>query len=356
MTRALAGVVCCLCCLLAGCAWTGSDEAEAPTTTAVRAPSARWIAYADHPRDEVWIARLDGRGKRRLVRGGAPAVSPDGRWVVFAARLGEFGVSYGDLWIVAASGGRPRLLVRGTGAPVWSPDSTRVAALQPLTLTSAALLSIEVESGKATTVARGSIHGWSFSPTGDEIAYARAEWSEWGELREDVDIYVANAEGGDGRRVTDDGDSAYPVWGPHAIAFARLVPFRGWGAHEIWLVQPDGSRRRLLTKTPRGLLASGIVGLRPIAWSADGRALLTALANEFGGPPYVVDVPTGRVRGVGAYSYHAWPAGLSRDGRAVLVADTGVELSRHTRIEIVPLDGSAPRVLARFAGDPSWNA
>jgi hypothetical protein len=62
------------------------------------------------------------------------------------------------------------------------------------------------------------------------------------------------------------------------------------------------------------------------------------------------------VRAVGEYSYHAWPAGLSRDGRTVLVADSGVELTRATRIEIVPLDGGAPRVLARFAGEPGWNA
>ena len=156
--------------------------------------------------------------------------------------------------------------------------------------------------------------------------------------------------------MTHDGDSVDPVWGPDAIAFTRLVPHRGWGAHEIWLVRPDGSGRRLLTKTPGALLGSGIVGLRPIEWSADGRVLLAALANEFGGPPYVVDARTGRVRSAGDYSYHAWPAGLSRDGRAVLVADSSVELTRHTRIELVPLDGRAPRVLARFAGDPSWNA
>ena len=176
MKRALAAV---FCCLLAGCAWTDSREAEPPATTeATQAPVARWMAYADYRRDEVWIARPDGRGKRRLVRGGSPAVSPNGRWVVFAARLGEPNVSYGDLWIVASSGGRPRLLSRGTGAPVWSPDSARVAAFQPLTPRSAALLSIDITTGTARTVARGSIHGWSFSPSGDEIAYARGNWSD----------------------------------------------------------------------------------------------------------------------------------------------------------------------------------
>jgi hypothetical protein len=36
--------------------------------------------------------------------------------------------------------------------------------------------------------------------------------------------------------------------------------------------------------------------LGPGRWSSDGRALLAALANEFGGIPYAVDPQTGAVR------------------------------------------------------------
>jgi Tol biopolymer transport system component len=149
------------------------------------------------------------------------------------------------------------------------------------------------------------IQDWSFSPRGDEIAFTRG--APFGT----VDIYIANAEGGGERRVTDDGQSAYPVWGPREIAFARIVPYRGWGAHEIWLVRPDGRGSRLLTKTPHALLGQGIVGLVPVAWSANGEALLAALANEFGEVPYAVDPKNGSVHRIGDYSYYASPDGLN---------------------------------------------
>jgi Tol biopolymer transport system component len=245
---------------------------------------------------------------------------------------------------------RPRLLVRATIKPVWSPDSKRVAALQNLHDRRRALLSIAIASAESTTVARGAIDDVSFSPRGDEIAYAR------GAVFDNVDIYVADADGGgDERRVTDDGQSAYPVWGPHELAFARIVPYRGWGAHELWLMGPDGRGRRLLTKTPPSLLGQGIVGLVPVAWSADGRALLAALANEFGGIPYAVDPQTSSVRRIGNYSYHAWPRGVSRDGRFVLVSDDGYGSTQRTRIEVVRYPGGEGRVIARHADDASWN-
>jgi Tol biopolymer transport system component len=252
--------------------------------------------------------------------------------------------------LVATAGGRPRLLARSTGTPVWSPDSRRLAVLQRLDERRTALLGIDVETGGSTTLARGSVGAPSFSPNGDEIAY------EDGFLFGKVDIYVVDADGGDRRRLTDNAQSAYPVWGPREIAFARIVPYRGWGAHEIWLMRPDGSRRRLLTKTPRALLGQGITGLVPVAWSADGRALLAALTNEFGGVPFAVSPRTAAVRRIGDYGYSSWPAGLSRDGRSVLVSQTDVgNVNDRTRVDVVPYAGGAPRVIARRAGQPSWN-
>jgi Tol biopolymer transport system component len=352
--RLLVSLVCCV--VVGGCTRGDFDESDEASTARA---GAQLIAFTRSlpGRGEVWVARMDGSGKRRLAEGRAPAISPDGRWVAFhGGREDTFGARfYRDLMLVATSGGQPRLLMRETEEPVWSPDSRRVAAARRLSISRRALLTIEVASGRSAMLARGAIYGWSFSPAADEIAYARAEPAPWGVLREKVDVYVADANGGNGRRVTDDGDSAYPVWGRQAIAFARLVPYRGWGAHEIWLMRPDGGRRRLLTKTPRSLLVQGVVGLIPVAWSADARALLAALLNEFGGIPYGVDPKTGSVRRIGDYSYHAWPDGLSRDGRFVLVSDSGVEVTRHTRIEVAPYAGGRGQVIARRAGEASWN-
>jgi Tol biopolymer transport system component len=346
MRRLLVSLVCGL--VVGGCAWTDSGDGNGRSPAR---PIAQRVAYSRSSPSgdiEVWVARIDGNGKRRLVAGGAPVISPDGRWVAFQGGRGRRGFQR-DLMLVAVSGGRSRLLVRGADRPVWSPDSKRVAAVRDLGDRGTALLSIAIETGKSATVARGAIRDVSFSPGSDEIAYAR------GAVFGNVDVYVVDADGGGERRLTDDGESAYPVWGPRGIAFARIVPYRGWGAHEIWLMRVDGGGRRLLTKTPRALLGQGIVGLVPVAWSADGRALLAALANEFGGIPYAVDPRTGSVRRIGNYSYHAWPDGLSRDGRFVLVSETSYGVPDRTRIEVVPYAGGPGRVIVRGAAGASWN-
>ena len=349
MERVLAAVVCSA--LLGACAWTGSGQGDERTMARPVAAMVAYTKYLPGAADEVWIAQVDGSAKRWLATGRSPVISPDGRWVVFQGGAeSEFEPGfYPDLMLVRATGGRPRLLMRGVDSATWSPDSKRLAVRQRLDVRRTALLTIATETGQRTTIARGVIQDWSFSPRGEQIAFTR------GAVFGAVDIYIADVEGGGERRVTYDRESAYPVWGPREIAFARIVPYRGWGAHEIWLVRPDGRGRRLLTKTPRDLLGQGITGLVPVAWSRNGRALLAELTNEFGGIPFVVDPQTGAVHRIGEFSYHASPGGISRDGRSVLVSDGGVELSDWTRIEVVPYPSGKGRVIARRAGEASWN-
>lgn len=330
--------------LVSACSHGSSEKAAAP-----------WVAYTQYrpSRDEVWIARVDGSGKRRLAPGIASAVSPDGRWVAFGGNCEPELTHYcPDLYVVGTSGGEPRLLARqaaAEGPVVWSPDSARLAALRSVDDERRELVTIDVGSGDTVVLARGDatdFTGWSFSPSGDEIAYG---------LR--ADIYVAAAGGGSARRLTRDGSSGFPVWGRRGIAFARFVPYRGWGRHEIWRIDADGTDRRTITgRVPDRLLGQGIEGLIPVAWSGDGARLLAALLNEFGGVPYTVNPRTGAIRRVGDYSFHAWPDGLSRDGRFVLVEDRGVEIDVRSHIEVVRYEGGRVRVLARRAGAASWNA
>jgi Tol biopolymer transport system component len=339
-----------LTCLAAGCTLSGSHERD---PASVSPPRATRIVYSDSSRNgelDVWIARVDGTRKRRLANGHTPVISPDGRWVVFQGGRGsEFEPGYyRDLMLLSTSGGTPRLLARAADRPRWSPDSRRVAAIQHFDDRRRALLMIDAETGASTTVARGAIEFPTFSPRGDEIAYTR------GAVFGKIDIYRSDADGSAERRVTDTGDSAFPVWGPRELAFARIVPYRGWGAHEIWLVRPDGSGRRLLTKTPPVLLGQGITGLVPVAWSADGDALLAELTNEFGGIPFAVNPRTGSVRRIGDYGYHASANGLSRDGRFVLVSQTSVGLPDRSRIDVIGYSGGRTRLIARASG-ASWN-
>ena len=340
-----------LACAVAGC--SGGSSSHEPVTRLM----AFTKLFPGERAAEVWTAHVDGSGAHRLVRGVAPSVSPDGRLVAFS-RCTDRDLGC-DLYVIEARGGRPRLLARKTDTLVWFPDSDSVVVGQGIsTLTfTEALLSIDVDGGRRVELARGALYGWSVSPSGEEVVYARAAApSAWGLYREEVDLYVVRAKGGAQQRLTADGRSGFPVWGPHAIAFSRLLPYRGWGRDEIWLIDPNGGDRRTLTgRVPKHLLGQGFAGLRPIAWSEDGNELVAARINEFGGPPYAVDPESGAIRRIGDFDLYAWPAGLSRDGRFVLVGEVGSGPDTDSRVAVVPYRGGPAPLIVTSAGSPSWN-
>ena len=67
-----------------------------------------------------------------MKRVGAPAVSPDGKWVVYSVIEPSYepDKQVSDLWLVPTAGGTPKRLTNtkaAEGGTVWSPDSTRIA-------------------------------------------------------------------------------------------------------------------------------------------------------------------------------------------------------------------------------------
>jgi Tol biopolymer transport system component len=310
------------------------------------------IAYTKFLRgggEEVWIAAPDGSHKRRLAQGGSPQLSPDGRWVAFRRPCAR----YGDcLFLVSRAGGKPTLLARNAFPSFWSSDGRGVLAYRPVTEEIGRLLVVDRDADDAVTVASGNLVGWSFSPDGKHVAYALQRGAH-------ADVLVVPARGGSSRRVTHDGRSSLPVWTAkgilvsHAIT-GRRVPHHGWGANEIWLVDPDsGNPRSLSGPLPGRILGSGITGLEPIAWS-DG-SLLAGLINEFGAPPFAVDPRARTVRQIGNFGFAGFAEGLSHNGRQLLVEVATQDRDRNQRVIVMSFAGGSQRVIARFAGDASWN-
>ena len=96
-------------------------------------PPFRGIAYVRHfgfGRAEVWVARLDGTGKRRLAeRAATPLLSPDGRWVAYAKCFDPGDCR--ELYLIPTAGGTPRLrsvLSSGTLAKARHSDAKRTSA------------------------------------------------------------------------------------------------------------------------------------------------------------------------------------------------------------------------------------
>ena len=265
----------------------------------------------------LWIANADGSSPRRLAAGVYPDISPDGRWVAFLRDRA--------LFVVSSAGGKARRLATEINDVEWSPDSQRLAAVTDR------LVVIDRDSGRRATIDRppGRIIGFSFSPDGSQIVWARTA-SILAYSRSE--LFRAAPTGGRRVRLTTFRNANRPVWGPHVIAFARERddPYTAHSLYEIWTVRPDGSRAQRLVRDRA-----------PVAWSRDGRTLLAVVVSPAGYPPYAVDARTGAARELLTSSRaEVWTQTLSRDGRYALVWNDG-------RLVRVSTEGGRPRVLVR---------
>jgi WD40-like Beta Propeller Repeat len=332
--------------LATGC---GSAEkaGEPPSVT-------RHIVY-DHVigQERIWIADVDGRNPRRLSASGLmPEISPDGKWVVYVDK------PVGDLRLVATDGGESQVLAKGLyTVPSWSPTSDRIAARVVVEEgMNEALASIDVETGDTVQLGDGLRMGWSFSPDGKKIVFDRAHGAGPDKFgAEQIDLFVSDVDGGEAKQITDTGDAGYPAWGPKAIAFSKLIPYNGWGRHEIAVVQPDGSGRKDVTgPLTKRFLMQGCEGLLPLDWSDNGSALLAGWSCEFSFEPIAIDPLTGAVRPI---KHGSGAVALSADGQYALVqaslaAETPPE---ELKVLVVPFEGGEPTVVVKGATSPSWN-
>ena len=310
------------------------------------------LAYATVTKTYVstlWGARIDGTGRHKLATGGRnPRVSPDGTRVAFLK-----GPNVSDVYVVAASGGTPKRLVRNVRSydVPWSPDGTTLAVVTGPETGTQTLRLVDAATGATRTLATGAFAGVSFAPDGSGVVWARAAKDSY-PLRSD--LYTAPLSGGPVRRLTTDGNALAPAWGPDRIAYSRgAKPARSndYTKLNVFTILPDGTGRRQLTHVhPPFLLA----GLTPIAWSADGRRL----AADFGGQDtselWRVDAVTGAAKDVTSRFDGVFGADISRDGTAML-ATTGYIGEPSGDVVSVAWGTGKRTVLVKHATPPSWN-
>jgi dipeptidyl aminopeptidase/acylaminoacyl peptidase len=114
----------------------------------------------------------------RFILPSAPALSPDGRSVVFTVKRvdREENRYVSHLWIVPARGGHARQLTRGKvsdGAPAWSPDGKHIAFVSDRgDVSNIWLLSLEGgEPRQLTSLGGGAVSSIGWSPNGREIVF-----------------------------------------------------------------------------------------------------------------------------------------------------------------------------------------
>jgi dipeptidyl aminopeptidase/acylaminoacyl peptidase len=257
------------------------------------------------------------RDAQSLVSVGAPAISPDGQWVLYTRTVRDWDDpqlrTRTHVWRVKIDGTSARQLTFGeanTTSPAWLPDGTRIAFLSSRGATPAPaggpgagagegggnqVFLMYVDGGEAwqATKHEGGVQSYSFSPDGKSILFLAQDPLSADDRRRQrerddavvVDqtfrwthIWVSDIESGKARRVTQGNYVASdPQWSPDSkqIAFVSRpntkVDDAAWS--DVWITDLDGKARKFFDNagpdtSPR--------------WSPDGRTLAVASKPQAG--------------------------------------------------------------------------
>jgi Tol biopolymer transport system component len=331
--------------------------AAAVAALALPAAAGATLAYVKAPLNPaVYAAADNGSGAHRLGPGTNPRVSPDGESVAY---LRETHGGAQELKLAPAAGGASRTLVtdlRESFYMTFSPDSKTIAALRGPEIGKRKLVLIDVAGGGERVVATGFFSGFSFSPEGGELVYARA-------TREDFpapsDLYRVSTSGGKAARLTRDHASLDPLWGPNdRIVFVKQLGAkqRKYGPkNELFLINPDGKGVKRLTHTKVDPL---LQGLFPTEWSANGSHLLAEFEGQDTSYAVTVNPKTGAQRALdkrnqGESGFVG--TAISRDGTAVLGYTGGFDPGSAHNVATFPYGGGRAKVLVKNAFSPDWS-
>lgn len=201
-------------------------------------PDERQIVVRDVRHRSILVVDVRGR-QRELARGSAPQWSPDGRWIAFSNSGPEGGSS---LTLIRPDGSSTRVLAAELGGRVtvegWSPDSQ--------------FLLFTVKDSSATRLWRSDLHGdLRLVDTGPAAGIDAAEWAPDG--RRIAFVRKADEQGAikvtapngitDPRSLTEDCCYDAPDWAPNgnAIVFESL--------HGLQVVDLRSGGRRPLVGT-----------------------------------------------------------------------------------------------------------
>ncbi|HUH04658.1 MAG TPA: DPP IV N-terminal domain-containing protein [Kofleriaceae bacterium] len=246
---------------------TAGDESPALSPDSTR------LAYTS-PRDgthRIYVMSLEEMLPRAITDGEDggdtnPAWSPDGTRIAFTRGDPR---DKRDLYVVAATGGTPTLILAGVddepdyaGTPAWSPDGrTLVIAsdrrqgngtrLWAVDLASKALRPITPVRENAAFV-RDEDPAWS--PDGERIAFASNRHASSADHERDLEIYAVRADGSGLTRLTDGpGSATDPAFSPDGkrLYFTSDRLKGNSYEHELYVMAAGGGKQQRLTRDER---------------------------------------------------------------------------------------------------------
>jgi Tol biopolymer transport system component len=273
---------------VAACGGGDSGEAEpSGGETAFTVNATGW--------NEVWLMAADGSERRRLTEAEppqndaagsmSPAWSPDGTRIAFAAQIGtrEEDQRLTEIYVMRADGTDPRRLTTNEaldGSPTWSPDGKRIAFTrisEPGTASArSGIVVMDADGGSEVQITQAGLPSFdlspAWSPDGSMIAFTRAAPSA-GFDDPRAAIYVVTPEGGEPRKLTDDG--AEPAWSPDGTRIAFTSSRDDFGrtcfhecstSGEIYVLDAESGEAERLTESE--------ADDRSPEWSPDGRQIV----------------------------------------------------------------------------------
>ena len=300
-----------------------------PRPLAAQVARAQAAAAQPQPR----FARIFGSDSMQIMM---PALSPDGRWIVFIRQQGS---DTTNLWVVPASGGAPIQLTSGHYSdyqPKWLPSSDRIAfasnrpsppgeqqffimtiPFDPATGRSAGpAQQVSLEQGGAPAV----------SPDGRRIVFRVGGGR----------LMVVPSVGGTARTVVRvDGGAGWQEWSPDGREIYFVASLRGstgYYSYTISRVSADSGPAQPLWSTPR----------LPVALNMTTRQVLT---RAIGAPDMPLEVSTFEGRHIAYLPLHRnmQAASFAADGRSVLATVSDVVAP----IRVVPIAGGPTRTVTQ---------
>lgn len=302
----------------------------------------------------VYVANDNGSGAHRVGPGYSPHMSPDGASVAY---FHEGPGHAAELKLAAVSGGAGKTLLVGwreTSYLAFSPNSEVIAALRGPELGKRKLVLITVATGAQKVIATGYFSGFSFSPEGNELVYAKANTEKYPPKS---DVFRISAAGGKPVALTKDHRSTDPVWGPTGkIVFVKQLDAkkRMYGPkNELYLMNEQGKQVKRLTHTKVDPL---LQGLFPTDWSADGKRILAEFSGQDTSYAVGVNALTGAQKPIVKKAEIGFVGtALSADGKTVLGWEGGFEPGNKREVVTVPFSGGKPKVLVKGATEPDWS-
>ena len=236
---------------------------------------------------EIYVMDADGKNQRRLTNHPAtdfsPSWSPDGEKIAFSSYRNGGNI---QIFVMDSDGQNPIRLTdeMWDEGPDWSPDGQKIAFTGyrdeglPGAEWNIEIFVIDSDGKNRKRLTDGPANNLapSWSPDSQRIAFVSTKHGA-------TEIYVMDADGKKQERLTNNGVADDdPSWSPDGqkIAFSSSLVFLGVdaqeGDYEIYVMDPDGNNRRMLT--------NNVVEDTHPSWSPDGQ--LIAYESWIVGKPF----------------------------------------------------------------------